>query len=176
MQYVDFFFKLFLYTFSIFAGLLLAFRLIWPKIESTALKFIEFTHRRTLSKEQQQLKFAAYERLLLFVHRIEPKEIMWRHREHRANLPVFRRLLLEDVENEFQHNFTQQLYVSDRSWAAVRDLKEDTLSLLRNVYEGLPAEATFEQYFTAVSTHVDGVVQHPYRAAQQVLKSELSAH
>lgn len=46
--------------------------------------------------------------------------------------------LLATVREEFEHNVTQQIYVSDRAWQQVRMAKEETLRIINMAAEGLP--------------------------------------
>lgn len=174
MNFIEFLSQLFIITFSIFAGLLLAFYLVWPKIESYILRLNSLNSNRSFLKEQQQLHFSAYERLLLLVDRMEPMQVMLRHKGQAQHIEQFRQLLIADIESEFQHNFTQQLYVTDAAWTAVKDLKENTIGLFRNAYKGLPENATLNDYIAIVLHHVNELDVNPYQAAQLLLKKELS--
>lgn len=174
MNFIDFFSQIFIFTFAIFAGLLLAFRLIWPKIESYVLRLNSLNTNRSFVKEQQQLRFAAYERLLLLVSRMEPAQVMLRHKGQAQHIEQFKQLLITDIESEFQHNFTQQLYVTDASWSAIRDLKENTVSLFRNVTKQLPENASVEMYFATVMKHLEELDNNPYTDVQLLLKRDLT--
>ncbi len=53
-------------------------------------------------------------------------------RTHNNNLTVreFHRELLSTIRAEFEHNLTQQIYMSDGAWEAVRRTKEETVKLV----------------------------------------------
>jgi hypothetical protein len=38
-------------------------------------------------------------------------------------------LYVNEIRNEYQHNVTQQIYVSDRAWAVIKRVKDDTLAV-----------------------------------------------
>lgn len=174
MNYIEFFGQLFLIAFGVFAALVLAFRLIWPKVENHYLQLHSIRQNRLVSKETLQMRYAAYERLLLFIHRITPKQIMLRSHDPRITVRDFKQNLVAEIENEFQHNFTQQLYVSDAAWVVIKDLKENTLALFRNSANGLPEEATVDHYVAMVFKHINDLDVNPYDAAQIVLKKEMT--
>lgn len=175
MEYIEFFKELFVLIFGVFAALVLAFYIIWPKIENHLLRMHSIGQNRELLKNQMQLRFAAYERLILFIHRLSPDQVMLRHHSQGLSVKQFRQAVVADVESEFQHNFTQQLYVSDAAWGIVKNLKDDTLDLLRNANRGLPENASLDSYIEIVLKHVKELDVNPYEAALLLLKKELSA-
>ena len=175
MEYIEFFKQLFVLAFGVFIALVLAFYIIWPKIEGHFLKMSNINQNKEFLKDRLQLRFAAYERLLLFVHRVSPEQLMLRHHGAGVTLHQFKQAILTDIESEFQHNFTQQLYVSDVAWAIVKDLKNNTLELMRNVNKGMGGEGTVDSYIEVVLKHMKTLDVNPYEAAQVLLKKELAA-
>ncbi|WP_133585359.1 DUF7935 family protein [Sphingobacterium yanglingense] len=175
MEYIEFFKQLFVLAFGVFIALVLAFYIIWPKIEGHFLKMGNINQNKELLKDRLQLRFAAYERLLLFVHRVSPEQLMLRHHGAGVTLHQFKQAILTDIESEFQHNFTQQLYVSDVAWAIVKGLKDNTLELMRNANKGMGGEGTVDSYIEVVLKHMKTLDVNPYEAAQVLLKKELAA-
>jgi len=176
MEFVAFFTRLFSLTFGVFAALVLAFYIIWPKIENYILKLNNINQHKSQTKAYRQLTFAAYERLILLVHRISPQQVMLRHHDVRISVVQFRQIVISDIENEYQHNFTQQLYVSDAAWTTVRDLKDSTITLLRNASSGLGENASLDDYIAIVLRHINELDTNPYDAAQILLKRELNTY
>ncbi len=175
MEFIEFFKQLFVIAFGGFAALLLTFYMIWPKIENYLLKINNINQHKAQAKDHRQLRFAAYERLILLVHRISPQQVMVRHHDAQQTVTQFQQAILSDIENEYQHNFTQQLYVSDAAWTVVKDLKESTISLFRNTGKGLARDATLDNYIAVVLHHMNELDVNPYDAAQLLLKKELNA-
>ncbi len=70
-------------------------------------------------KKSLPIKLQAYERMLLFCDRINPIKL-----QHRIN-PIgndskgYLLLLTANIEQEFEHNMVQQIYISDASWTAI---------------------------------------------------------
>lgn len=175
MEYIDFFKELFVFAFGGFAALVLSFYIVWPKIENHLLRVNGVNQNRQFLKDRQQLGFAAYERLILFVHRMSPDQVMIRQHGENLSVAQFKQMLIADIEAEFQHNFTQQLYVSDAAWEIVQRLKDNTVDLLRNANKGLSDQAACEDYIAVVLSHLKSLEVNPYDAAQALLKKELSA-
>jgi len=174
MDFTIFFKELLAIALGVLIALVFTFYIIWPKIENLLLRLKTLQQSREQNRDNLQLQFAAYERLILFTHRISPKEVMLRNHASTHTVLSFKQAVISDIENEFQHNFTQQLYVSDAAWKLVKDLKDNTITLLRNASQGLNEEATLDQYVAVVLKHVQDQDVNPYEATQLLLKRELT--
>ncbi|MFD0991724.1 DUF7935 family protein [Tenacibaculum geojense] len=86
-------------------------------------------------KESLPIKLQAYERLLLFCERISPSKLLLRVNPIGDNTDSYLHLLISNIEQEFEHNLVQQIYVSDDSWKAVVGSKLAIINKLRNVAE-----------------------------------------
>ncbi|MCA5004527.1 DUF7935 family protein [Sphingobacterium bovistauri] len=175
MEFVELLKQLFIVAFGVLVALVLAFYVVWPKIEYLFLKVNDIGQNKELLKNNQQLKFAAYERLILFAHRIAPYQVMLRNHNPNITVEQFKQLLMADIENEYQHNFTQQLYVTDAAWSIVKDLKDSTIGLLKNSSKVISSDAKVDDYVNIVLKHLSELDVNPYEAAQLILKKELSA-
>lgn len=174
-DFIEFFTTVLAVGFGVLAAGLILYWVLWPKIESYVLKLNAMNQSRAFAKEFLQLRFAGYERLLLFVNRLEPKQVMLRHHDPRMTMEQFKSLLLQDVENEFQHNLTQQLYVSDIAWSFVVDLKDNTIALFKNVAKGMDKDANVDQFVAMVLKHMKELEDNPYDKVQEILKKELNS-
>lgn len=81
------------------------------------------------------LRMQAYERLILFLERITPEALIMRHQ--RPNLTVFdlQSTLLKTIRNEFDHNLSQQLYISNDAWKMIRNSRENVVKLINSCAE-----------------------------------------
>lgn len=155
-------------------GNLITFKLVWPRVELRQLKLNGIRYSRERDREFLQMSFGAYERLLLLSQRMEPQQVMLRQHQPGMVLSSFLKNIVFDVENEYQHNVAQQLYVTDIAWSAVTQLKVDTTNLFNNVARGLPANATIDDFVGVVLAHVKSLEKDPYHGMRALLKSEMS--
>ena len=51
-------------------------------------------------------------------------------------------MLVENIKQEFEYNASQQIYVSQTAWEAVRNLRDQTLLIINSIARTLPADAT----------------------------------
>src|SRR5204862_1036100 len=81
------------------------------------------------------LRLQAYERLVLFMERIAPGPLVLRvHKSHMTS-GMLHGELIATIREEFEHNVTQQIYVSDKAWGKVRQAREETMRLINLSYE-----------------------------------------
>lgn len=84
----------------------------------------------------------AYERLALFLERIKPETLVSRVSKPGLSAREMRKALTGTIQLEFEHNLSQQIYVSTASWEAVCNAKEQLISIINSIADQLPAEAT----------------------------------
>lgn len=87
------------------------------------------------------LQLQAYERLVVFIERISPEQLVYRL--GKIDLPAgeLYTLMIQDIREEYAHNVSQQIYVSQVAWDAVVHAKEYMISQLNVLISQLPAEA-----------------------------------
>jgi len=96
------------------------------------------TRANVLAKKNKvvlTVKLQAYERLLLFSDRINPTKILVRIPPISENTQEYLQLLMGNIEQEFEHNLVQQMYVSTDAWTAVVGAKNAVLKKLKHVAE-----------------------------------------
>lgn len=95
----------------------------------------ERRRRFLLHKENQKqalpLKLQAYERMVLFLERISPGKLLTRMAPVGEDKKSYETLLIHTIDQEFEHNLTQQVYISDESWNAVKAAKNATIGIIR---------------------------------------------
>ena len=119
---------------------------------------IYFLFKEFLNKEQQRrlielrlesskttlpLRLQAYERIVLLLERISPNNILVRLNSAGISAPEFHRQLQQEIRAEYEHNLSQQLYVSADAWTLVREAKENVLTMVNRAFHGIqnPAQA-----------------------------------
>jgi hypothetical protein len=88
--------------------------------------------RKENRSEVLPLRLQAFERLVLFLERISPGQLLSRVKPVGDNKYDYENLLIASIEQEFEHNLVQQVYVSQKCWDAVKASKNSTISLIRH--------------------------------------------
>ncbi|SEP58136.1 DUF7935 family protein [Flavobacterium urocaniciphilum] len=88
-----------------------------------------------LRENQQQglpIRLQAYERIVLFLERINPVNLMMRVEPSGLDAPSYATLLIHNIQTEYEHNIAQQIYLTQESWEIVMKAKNNIISQLRN--------------------------------------------
>jgi hypothetical protein len=80
------------------------------------------------------IKMQAYERIILYVERIDLEGLIMRAFLPDMTAQQLQTALLRTIREEFEHNITQQLYVSDTAWYCVTNARKQALSLIAQAY------------------------------------------
>jgi hypothetical protein len=76
------------------------------------------------------IRLQAYERMTLFLERISPQNLLLRINHGGLSAKDYHRLLLEEIRNEYNHNLSQQVYMSEQVWQYIKNSKEDLIMLI----------------------------------------------
>ncbi len=104
-------------------------------------------HRDQLSmlNDTQQitipLRLQAYERLAILIERIHYRTIIPRLYQKEMNVADLRYALVYTLNAEFEHNLSQQIYVTRQVWQTVHHAKEQSISMVHTLAQQLDPEA-----------------------------------
>lgn len=93
----------------------------------------KFLLHRENQKHSLPLRLQAYERMSLFLERIAPGNLLVRVKPHRNKKEDYAVLLTQTIEQEFEHNLAQQIYVSEECWNVIRTSKNATIANIRKI-------------------------------------------
>jgi hypothetical protein len=95
----------------------------------------EGRRRYLIQKEAQNqvipLRLQAYERLTLFLERIDPNKLLIRVKPYSDELEKYEELLIKNIDQEFEHNLTQQIYITPECWNLINAAKNATMQVIR---------------------------------------------
>ncbi len=143
---------------------------------------------KTFSKEQENLRkfdiykenqkqalpirLQAYERMTLFLERINPNKLILRVTPTSDNKVDYFRLLEASIDQELDHNLTQQIYISNDAWAIVLTAKQAIIKVLQQTTANQEVQNS-EDFRKAVLTHMIEM-ESPTDTAIAFLKNELA--
>ncbi|WBO84997.1 DUF7935 family protein [Hymenobacter yonginensis] len=90
------------------------------------------------NKATLPLRLQAFERITLLLERITPSNLLVRLSSAGQTAPEYHRLLLQEIRAEYEHNLSQQLYMSPDTWSEVKAAKEHVLTAINKAYHTLP--------------------------------------
>jgi hypothetical protein len=169
----------FIPAFLVMVGMFIVMRRFMDNQSSTLRKFLErdLQMKAVEDKNQKQrdsvpLKLQAYERLILFLERIAPNSVLVR--VHRGGMAAtqLQADLVATIRAEFEHNLSQQIYVSEQAWDEVKDAKEEMIRIINNAFSHVGANASGIQMSSHVFEQVLKLETLPTQKAIDFLKSE----
>lgn len=86
---------------------------------------------RENQKDALPLRLQAYERMVLFMERIDPTKLLIRIAPISEDKADYANFVVAQIEQEFEHNLTQQIYISDECWTIISTAKNATIQLIR---------------------------------------------
>ena len=128
------------------AGLLLMVAALIILLRLSKMKDAELRNSGKLELKVQALKIImplkvqAYERFLLYLERVQLPQLVKRVYTPSMEKGAFHLQLLQNVREEFEHNLAQQLYVSNSTWNAVSNAKEELVNQINETFEQLKDE------------------------------------
>jgi len=97
----------------------------------------EQRRRFLLQKENQKqalpIRLQAYERMALFLERVAPGNLLLRVTPYNESKEDYATLLVKTIEQEYEHNLAQQIYMSDECWNVIKASKNATINNLRKM-------------------------------------------
>ena len=70
--------------------------------------------------------------MALFLERINPSSLLLRVGPINNDKEQYQQLLAASIEQEFEHNLSQQIYISDECWNVIKSAKNTTVQMIRS--------------------------------------------
>ena len=122
------------------------------------------------------LRLQAYERTTLFLERISPPNMLIRLHVPGMSAREMQQVIIADIRAEYQHNISQQLYVSATTWNVVKKIKDDTVTIVNSATGALPDHATAADLSKSILVHLAGLEsENPYEVALNIVKKDVQA-
>jgi hypothetical protein len=120
------------------------------------------------------VRLQAYERVVLFLERISPESLIIRTARPEMTAQQLQSALVTAVRSEYEHNLSQQIYMSNEAWEMVKNARGTIVRLINSVATQLPPVATGEELSRMLLEEVVEMNTEPTRAAIAYIKSELA--
>ena len=91
----------------------------------------KFELLRENQKQALPIRLQAYERMVLFLERINPAQLLLRVAPISQSKDDYATLLVHHIQTEYEHNLTQQIYLTSETWDIVLKAKNSTVQMIR---------------------------------------------
>ena len=118
------------------------------------------------------LKIQAYERVILFLERIDPSNMMIRAHKSGMNAAVLHRELLKIIREEYTHNMSQQIYINPNSWNILLKAKQETIQMINVAINDLEDHATGLDLSAKIFESIAKLKVSPTESARNMIVKE----
>ena len=149
-----------------------AFYLLKPYLErGEKIQMLEF--RKTITAQTLPLRLQAYERLALYIERINPANMLIRLNAPSYSAQELYAIIMDEIRSEYQHNITQQIYVSGRAWGVIKHVKDNTLSVVTNAIKSVPPDASGLELSKIILGQLGELEENPYELGADMLRVDI---
>lgn len=151
---------------------LLATWIVMYKLFSNEQQKREWELKRASQKEISPIRMRAYERLALVLERTQPEHLLMDLDLSQMSVQQLQQRLLQTVRLEFDHNLSQQIYVSEQVWDSIVTARGQMLAFITAMALQLPPGSTTLEYAKMLLTAYDTNGETANQKALHALKEE----
>ena len=118
------------------------------------------------------IRLQAYERMALFLERISPNSLVLRCYQPGMDLRLLQGVMTKNIRDEWEHNLSQQVYLSQPLWTRIREAKDEMINLVNSSAVGLSTET--DPTRLAASIFASAAQHSPVDDALDAMHSELN--
>jgi hypothetical protein len=127
-------------------------------------------------KDLTPLRLQAYERIVLFLERISPHSLLPRTNQYELTAGNFQSILLSQIRSEFEHNLSQQIYISKEAWMVTKSAKESVVKIINQASEYVAPDAPAFELSRTILEHMIKHAASPTETAIDFLKKEVDSY
>ena len=126
------------------------------------------------SRTVTPIKLQAYERIVLFLERISLESLLVRVSTPEMSAQQLHLAMLNAIRSEFEHNLSQQIYMSPQAWEVVRNARSNMIKIINSEVEKLPPDSNAMTLSKKLLEKIMELEQEPTRAAIDYVKNEIA--
>lgn len=118
---------------------------VYLMVRSFIIKEIELKKLEIRSRSIETVlpvRLQAYERMTLFLERTAPQNLLIRLNSPGLSSRDFHKMLLDEIRSEYNHNVSQQVYISEAVWTQIKNAKEDLTLMINEASAQVPPDAS----------------------------------
>lgn len=144
----------------------------------TTLKSDQERRRQELilqnSKTITPIRLQAYERIILFLERISMESLLVRVSTPDMTAVQLHSTLLTTIRAEFEHNLSQQIYMTPQSWEVVKNARSNTIKIINTEMEKTPPDSPGLAFSKKLLEKIMEMDTEPTKAAIDFVKAEIA--
>jgi len=149
-------------------------------ILSKYLKYEEAKEKFSIDKARLEIvvpaRMQAYERIILFLERTQPENLVRRVLKNNISARAFQVELIATVRNEYEHNISQQIYISLPAWSMVKTATEETIRLVTVAGAKVSANSSAAELGEKILEITSQIGKFPTHMAIEHIKKEFAQY
>ncbi|MCQ2216912.1 MAG: hypothetical protein MJZ33_00330 [Paludibacteraceae bacterium] len=129
--------------------------------------------KRNASKVLDPIRLTAYERFALFLERINPESLILRVHQPGMTAVDLHVALLATIREEFEHNVSQQIYISSELWSVIKNSKESLIQFINTYSAKVPDNVPAIELSKILIETYNSMESSPIEVALNILKTEV---
>jgi hypothetical protein len=125
------------------------------------------------SRTVTPIRLQAYERIILFLERISLESLIVRVSSPDMTASQLHSALLTTIRSEFEHNLSQQIYMSQQAWEVVRNARSNMIKIINSEADKMPSESSGMALSKKLLETIMELEKEPTRAAIDFVKAEV---
>lgn len=126
------------------------------------------------SRTVTPIKLQAYERIVLFLERISLESLLVRVSSSDMTVSQLHSALLNTIRSEFEHNLSQQIYMSQQAWEVVRNARSSMIKIINSEVEKMQPNSPGMALSKKLLEKIMDMDKEPTRVAIDYIKGEIS--
>ncbi len=126
------------------------------------------------SRTVTPIRLQAYERIVLYLERISMESLLIRVSSPDMTTGQLQSALLSTIRSEFEHNLSQQIYMSPQAWEVVKNARSNTIKLINSEAEKLKPDTPSIVLSKQLLEKIMEMDKEPTRVAIDFIKEEVA--
>lgn len=133
----------------------------------------EMDLKKHLTPQVLPMKIQAYERMTIFLERLNPNALVLRINKHNMTNKQLHHALIQAIKQEYEHNLSQQLFISNGAWELIKTAKEETIQLINIAYSKTKPDGSSNELSLTIINLAQSIHKKlPHEIALEFLKKE----
>ena len=134
-------------------------------------------HRLELATKNQKIitpvRLQAYERVVLFLERVNPESLIMRVNRQGMTCRQLQNEMIANIRAEFEHNLSQQVYLSSESWELVKSARSNLIKIINSCAQKVEPESPSINLSKGILEFMIEMEKSPVAVALEYIKKEV---
>jgi hypothetical protein len=126
------------------------------------------------SRTVTPIRLQAYERIILYLERISLESLLVRISTSEMNASQLHTVMLTTIRSEFEHNLSQQIYMTPQAWEVVKNARSNMIKIINSEAEKMAPESSGLALSRQLLETIMELEKEPTRAAIDFIKAEVA--